>query len=140
MEKVAQVTKGQEDEAAKMLGECQGRLQVQEQTLQNLQEYYQQYTQEMTQASGSGMSIQRYQNMQGFLGNLTKALEQQTQVVEQVRSEYEHKKGLWLDKRNRNKALGSVTEKLRFAEDVAEEKKLQRDIDDRSSRQTGGKT
>ncbi|MDH5301480.1 MAG: flagellar export protein FliJ [Gammaproteobacteria bacterium] len=139
LEQISKITKTQEDDMAKALAECQRRFQAHQKQLDDLQLYFQQYSAQIVQESSGGLNISRYQNMQAFLGNLTKAIEQQKRVVEQVRREYEHKRKLWMNKHNRNKAIDAVSQHHRQQEDAQDEKKLQRDIDDRSSRQRGGK-
>jgi len=139
LEQISKITKGQEEEIARALADCQRRFQAQQKQLQDLELYFQQYSQEIVQVSGAGLNISRYQNMQLFLGNLTKAIEQQKTIVEQLRREYEHKKKLWLNKHNRNKAMDNITDRYRLQEDIQDEKKVQREIDDRAARQDGGK-
>lgn len=135
---ICQFTGNKEQEAAKVLGECTQRMEMQQKRLADLEQYRLEYSQQITTAGGNGLTISTYQNMQAFMGNLSRAIEQQKAILNQVQTEYERKKNLWLEARNKNKALNQVTDRYRQQEEMADEKKQQREIDDRFSRQTGG--
>lgn len=139
IEKIREFTGNKEQEAARVLGECQQRLQQQKQRLADLEMYYEQYSVQITTAGSGGLTIERYQNMQAFLANLNQAIGQQKVVIEQVHLEFERKKQTWLEVRNRNRALGSVAERYRQQEDARDEKRLQTEINDRYAKPGGGK-
>ncbi len=126
-----------EQEAARQLGECKRSLDEQNRRLRDLENYHQEYAGRITQAGS--ISIQEYRNLQAFMLNLNKAIEQQKQIVQRLEAEYQCKKQHWLDIRNRGKALNKVTEKYQAEEDYQRERRLQRELDDRIKLPQGGK-
>lgn len=124
----------QEDEAAKHLAKAASEVSQQKQRLLDLESYHGEYDQQFQQTSSQGISAKRMKDHQAFMQNLGKVLEQQKAAITVLERDYEDKKRQWLAARNRTKALGKVQTKYQKQEDVKEEKSLQKEQDDRSSR------
>lgn len=73
-------------------------------------------------------------NRQQFLQRISEAIGFQQRLVEQLREAVQVQRQIWLQARNRAKALGSVAQNLQQDDERADERKEQREADERSGR------
>lgn len=81
-------------------------------------------------------SIGELLNRQQFLQRISEAIVFQQRLIEQLREAVQAQRELWLQARNRAKALGSVAHNLQQHDERADERKEQREADERSGRVT----
>ncbi|PKM14283.1 MAG: flagellar export protein FliJ [Gammaproteobacteria bacterium HGW-Gammaproteobacteria-2] len=84
-------------------------------------------------------SMSELLNRQQFLQRINDAIGFQQRLVEQLREAVVVQRQVWLQARNRAKALGGVAQHLQADDDRADERKEQRDADERSLRQNSKK-
>ncbi len=130
MRPVARLAETKESEAAKALADATARLAEQQQRLDDLTAYRDEYTARFKETSGLGVSAARFQQFQRFLASLGEAIEQQRRVVDSARRLLEERRRLWQGARSKTKALESVVEKYQQEEALAAGRKEQKEIDD----------
>jgi len=113
---VVRIAENREQDAARVLGESLKQLEAQEQRLQELTLYRDEYTRRFQNHAGGGMVPARMQDFRAFLVQLNQAIDQQRDVVERVRRESEQCRHQWLDQRTRAKALDKVVERYQREE------------------------
>lgn len=123
-----------EIEASRELAQASSEVMAQKQRLQEFENYRSEYGQQFVQAGSTGLSASRARDYQAFIGKLNHVVEQQKTAIKNAEINYEEKKRQWLAARNKLKAINKVQQKHLEREDVAEEKKQQKEQDDRSSR------
>jgi flagellar FliJ protein len=94
LDRVALLAKTAEVKAADALAQKQREFQKSSQQLQQLEGFRSEYELRLKAMSGNGISVRQLQDYQQFLGNLNRAISQQSDEVErdgvQVQSEREH--------------------------------------------------
>lgn len=124
-----------EQQAARALGERSERLLQAQQQGRQLVEYCDEYqSQYAARATGQTFSRTDLLNYQGFFRQLEHVQEQQQRVIEQRNEEREQARGAWLELHTRRRLLAQVRERRLLREALEAEKKLQRELDDRSAR------
>ncbi len=131
---VLQLAARKEEAALQKLQRAQQELDAQTQRLQDLKGYQQTYLDNLRGSTSGANLAQLLTAYQKFLGQLAGALEQQTLMVENARRQMLHYQGIWLDLHNRHKGMGDFIDRCRVEENVAEEKKLQQQLDEAAQR------
>ena len=131
---LAKLAKNDEYAAARVMNECQRRLDQQVARLDDLKTYRREYDNKLYTSSHSGMeagALQRYKN---FLAKLDEAINLQSQVVDRIRKEYEQKSVTWYGARVRHKSLDKAVERHRGREAARRERREQQQNDERGQR------
>lgn len=139
MKPVAKVTESREKMAAKALGESNRELQQHEQRLSELQKYREEYLGYCQERGSDGISAAKFQELQRFLLNLNKAVEQQQQLVEFTQQSLAMKKSSWQQARSRTRAMDTVIDRYRRQEQQSEQKREQKEQDEIGSRRGNSK-
>ncbi len=134
MDPVVQVAESRERDAARQLGEWQGRLAQHEARLAELLSYRDDYARQFESTGGNGLGAQRLQDYRAFLERLNSAVRQQEDVLAHTRGEIARLRSRWLDKRTHAKALDKVVERYREDERRAAERREQNESDERANR------
>jgi len=134
LQPVVDFNQRKEIDAAKELANASSNVLIQKQRLQEFESYRSEYGDQFAQAGSDGLSAARLRDFQAFISKLNHVVEQQRTAIENAEKEYEVKKRQWLAARNKLKAINKVQRKHVLKEDVAEEKKLQKEQDDRNCR------
>ena len=134
LEPICDFNKKREEDAAKELAKISQEVNAQKQRLIDLENYRNEYGTQFATVGGGGMSATRLRDYQRFMANLAKVLEQQKSAISVLEAQFEEKKRQWIAARSRSKALETVKSRYEQQEVVAEEKKLQKEIDDRAFR------
>lgn len=128
-EKLYQHAQREYEQVSQVLTEVARQLEEAQQQLESLQNYVQTLAQpEQPVAQHQKLMQQRHFVLQVFT-----AIEHQTQQVHQLEQQHAHVKKQWLEKRARLKGLEKLIAKGKQAKQAAEEKKVQRALDERSS-------
>lgn len=127
-------TQQQEVEAAKALSKASEEVMLQKKRLEEFENYRNEYGQQFSHVGGGGMTAAKARDYQSFFNKLNHVLEQQKVAIQNAEVEFELKKRQWLAARNKLKAINKVKEKHVQAEEIAEEKQLQKEQDDRNIR------
>jgi flagellar FliJ protein len=137
MKPVARVTETREKEAARALGDTNRELQQHEQRLSELQNYRDEYLRYCQEKGSDGISAAKFQELQRFLVNLNKAVEQQRQLVDFTQQTLAMKKNSWQNAHSRTRAMDTVIDRYRKQEQQSEQKREQREQDEIGSRKDG---
>ncbi|KDE39601.1 MAG: flagellar export protein FliJ [Nitrincola lacisaponensis] len=137
LEVVLGLAQKQRDAADRYLAESRQRLQQAETQQVQLQNYMLEYQQQFTQAGQQGMTTDRLRQHQAFIGRLEQALRQQQETIRVARQQLEQVTQYWQSVYARFKGIEKLTEKVRQGEQLAQDKREQQQIDERSQRFRG---
>ncbi len=131
---LAKLAKDDEHSAARLMSECQRRLDLQRARLDDLRAYRQDYDNKLYTTGRSGMEAGALQRYKSFLAKLDEAIALQVQVVERIQEEYEQKSSAWSDARARHKSLDKAVAHHRSQEVARQERREQQQNDERAQR------
>ena len=134
LQPVANLAKQGERSAARQHGDVLREFQQQQQQLEELIKYRNQYVEQFQQAGKAGLSIVQVRDYQLFLSRLDQAIAQQRQLVQQHQAASQQTQSNWMDKRGKSKMIDKVVENRELAEKQALEKREQREQEDRPNR------
>lgn len=134
---VVRIAKNSEHDAAVVFGESQTRLQQEQQRLQELMAYRDEYSGRMQSPEGNALSGMKLNEYRMFLNRLNSAIDQQHAVIRQLQAEMENKRASWINKHQRTQALGKVEDRYRLEEDKQRQKLEQKESDEFSGRKPG---
>lgn len=137
LQPLVRLAESKEQEAARVLGVYQHRLQEEQTKLGQLTTYREEYAEQFQRAGYAGMSVARMQDYRMMLARLDQAIEEQRKAVVRAENAVEEKRQIWLQTRGRTQALGKATARYRAQEARADEHKEQKDSDERSQRKSG---
>ena len=124
-----------EQQAARQLGEANGRLEQAQRQSSQLVQYRDEYQgQYLERTGGQSFSRRDLLNYQGFFQQLEHVQEQQQRVIEQRDGERDQARDAWLDLYSRRLLLQRVRERRLQREQQEADKKQQRELDDRAAR------
>ncbi len=105
-----------------------------EQKLQELVLYRGDYTNGLISRAGAGMGARELVDYQAFLVRLDAAINQQSKVVHQLRSERDAQRQLWMEAAQRARSMGHVIEGWQLEEQRLMARREQRETDERAQR------
>ena len=124
-----------EQQAAKALAAQAERLQQAEQQQRALVQYEREYQQSFVERSqGTAFSGRDLLNYQGFFHQLESAQQTQARTVQLRDHAREQARLRWLELNAKRRLLEQLRERRLRREEAEQDRKLQRDIDDRSAR------
>ena len=130
----------QENDALKVLGSCQQRLDVEQKQLENLQSYQQEYLSKLVERQQMGMNVSQLLEFRAFADKLDKAIEGQRKAVTEKEREVQRAQVKWEECHQRTKSLQKLGD-LAIAEELKIENKREQSEQDaraaRSSRKDG---
>ena len=131
---VLDLAKRKEDEALKAMQASQGNLKQQQDKLQELVQYQQEYQQALRNAFSTGATAANCATYQHFLTQVGGAIEQQQLVVTLAEEQLNKVRLHWQSLYEKQKGMGGLIDRFRDEEDQALEKKEQKMIDELSQR------
>lgn len=131
---VVKVAENQKQQAAKALGDSQLALQRAEQRLRELKDYREEYIRRFHANGAVGMSAVQMGDYRLFLSNLSRAIEQQVELVEQAVAVVEQQRQQWFSRRTKVKMLDNVVSRFQADEQRIVDKKEQSEQDERAQR------
>lgn len=123
------------DEATRRLGQLQKAHLGAAQKLEMLQQYRQEYVNQLDEQMRQGVPASQVRNFQHFIGTLDGAIEQQRAVTEQADTRLGHGRSDWQHSKRQLTSFDTLAERARQHEALASYKKEQRDSDERAARQ-----
>ena len=130
LQPVANLAKLNERSAAKLHGSVLRELQKQENQLNELINYRNQYLNAFKTASETGLSAIQMQDYRIFLQRLDDAIQQQQQNVINGRQNTQSSQAKWMDTQNQSKMINKVVENRQQLENQQVEKREQRELED----------
>lgn len=131
MQVLVDISQRKEEEVAKLLAKDQARLQQDQQKLQELKEYADQYDQ---QRNLLGLSPYLTTNYQHFVERLQQAIQQQAMQVKRSQQQVNMSMKRWQDARAKTKGMDWLKDKSVQEEVAAADKQEQKQIDEFASR------
>lgn len=131
MQVLVDISQRKEEEVAKLLAKDQARLQQDQQKLQELKEYADQYDQ---QRNLLGLSPYLTTNYQHFVERLQQAIQQQAMQVKRSQQQVNMSLKRWQDARAKTKGMDWLKDKSVQEEVAAADKQEQKQIDEFASR------
>lgn len=138
LQPVQRISESREKAAVRILGQAQQHLQQQKQQLIDLKNYRNEYAQHYMQSGQAGFNGQKLQQLQNFLANIDKAIEQQHSAIENAHWQCEQAKQHWQQARGRSQALDKVAERYLSDEQTQQNRAEQKESDEYAS-QSGGR-
>ncbi|HWT70872.1 MAG TPA: flagellar export protein FliJ [Oxalicibacterium sp.] len=123
------------DEAAKRLGKCVATAAEAEQKLELLKQYREDYAQRFQQNLTSGLSANGYHNYQVFLAKLEQAITGQQQVVQDAHQRVERERSAWQACERKRMSYDTLATRAQKAQQVKENKRDQKQMDEHAARQ-----
>lgn len=112
------------------LRQARRALDLQQQQLDDLHNYHQQYMQSMKQSLRGQIDIQKIQVFQGFVAQIQAAIEQQQGLVARARQLFGRSSQVWQTCHQKRKAYEDLIAKYRQQEAATAEKALEKRIED----------
>jgi len=129
LQPIANLAKQNERGAARDHGNVLRELQQQENQLNELINYRNQYIDSFNTAGANGIPAIQFQDYTLFLHRLDDAIKQQQQMVANGQVSCDQSKSKWLDKRNKSKMVNKVVEKRQVSEMKDKAKREQRELE-----------
>ena len=136
---VQHLSEAKEQDAARALGNSNRDVSEQEQRLAELEGYRDEYARYYQQRGEAGVTAAKLMELQRFLYNLNKAIEQQQKVVEMARQRSEQTRQQWTKARGKRQALGKVAERYRQEEERSASRQEQKETDELAAQRSTGK-
>lgn len=137
---VVEMEQRKEDRMAADYGKAQNDLAEHEIRSQALQEHKKQYMQDVLDQGKKGLGIQQMNRFHVFIGKLDQACSVQSNKVQTAKKVVEQRRALWLNQQRKRKAIQSVIDKQKQAEQLAEQRAEQKMFDEFAMQQYFRKT
>ena len=131
---IQRLAKHGEDQAAQQLGLSNKALSDQEQRLQELIAYRDEYAQQFHQTGQGGLDGRQLQSYQSFLNQLDIAIEQQKQQILNAQQNCDERRIDWRQKHTHSEVLASAVRRIKVQEQHNEQKQEQRNNDEQAMR------
>ena len=131
---VVRFTESKEEKAAKQLAESQRNLLDQQNRLDSLTQFKDEYAQRFTQTGQQGMRASQLRDFHAFMGKLQSAVDQQKRLVEVAVDNVESKKKQWLSTRNETRKANTLLDRYLLQEQRIQDKQEQKESDERAQR------
>ena len=115
------------------LGEHNALLQREQNQLDDLIQYREEYLSRFRQGDPMQMSAKKALDLRGFLAQLDQAIQAQQLQVNQSRQVVERQQQNWFQARNKEQALDSLMARYRADEDVKQQRREQRENDEHTN-------
>jgi len=115
------------------LGEHNALLQREQNQLDDLIQYREEYLSRFRQGDPMQMSAKKALDLRGFLAQLDQAIQAQQLQVNQSRQVVDRQQQNWFQARNKEQALDSLMARYRADEDVKQQRREQRENDEHTN-------
>jgi len=139
MKSIAGIAKSREQNAASILGQKRKHLVEQQNQLDELLSYREDYAKNFHVTGATGLSARQLSEYRVFLEKLNMAINQQQERIKQASDDCDLFQESWLKTRTHSKALDKVVEKNKIIERKEQDKKEQHDLDERVTQIHAGK-
>ena len=123
------------DEATRRLGQLQNAHTSAAEKLELLQQYRQEYLDQLQTQMQTGLAAGQLRNFQSFIATLDGAIEQQRALMLQADSRLATGKGDWQASKRRLNSFDTLAQRVAQQDMIRFNRKEQRDSDERSARQ-----
>ena len=119
-------------QADQLLAQARGRVEQGEQTLLQLESYYNDYVNSFYAEGAGGINLGQIETHQAFMQKLRVAIDQQKKALVMDRAQLEQVQKHWQSAYGHHKAVDTLVDKLKTEELKQEEKQQQKILDERS--------
>jgi len=124
----------QEKDALQIMGHCQRKLQEQQQQLEHLKTYREEYLAKLAERQKVGLNVSQLLEFRAFAEKLDKAIEGQRQAVLTQERDFRRAQVKWEECHQRSKSLEKLSEMALQEEIKLENKREQHEQDARAAR------
>lgn len=139
MKSIAGIAKSREQNAARILGQKRKHLVEQQNQLDELLSYREDYAKNFHVTGATGLNARQLSEYRVFLEKLNMAIIQQRERIKQASDDCDLFQESWMKTRTHSKALDKVVEKNKIIERKEQDKKEQHDLDERVTQLHAGK-
>lgn len=129
MNVVVDLAQQREDKAAKEYRECKEAVDLEIQRLDDIENYYQEYTKQFNQQT-QGLRAKQMMARRDFLKQLAQTRDTQKFHIQQLREQLTCLKQTWVKQHLKKENLATYVDTIRQDENKAEERKDQKQLDD----------
>lgn len=140
LEPVQRLAEERSNEAGRVFGERQQFLQTQQQRLDQLEQFRDEYKQGRLTAGEAGLDAYRLRDYNAFIARIDEAVKQQRALVESVREEVEALRLAWMESLGHSRAMDKAVDRMRKDEYRDREKREQSLLDELAQRRVRGDT
>jgi flagellar FliJ protein len=137
LQPVGQIMHELERESAVRVAGAQTRLAEAQHRRSELQRYLDEYRSMFEQRAKAGMGVSGMRDYQTFIARLSEAVQAQQTIVEQLTAECQLEREVWVQAAARKSAVSRVIAKAQSEDRTAEDRRIQRELDERAQRQRG---
>ena len=131
LDPIMRLAEQKKSDAGRHLNSARNQQTQDQQQLEQLQGFYDEYLQQFERATSVGMNARQLSDFRIFLNNLESAIKQKSQQLVQADNHVEERRGEWLEKHQRSETLVSFQDKLSQQKSLSHSRKEQRELDDR---------
>lgn len=131
---VVKYSESKEDQAALKLAKAQHNLQDQQQRLQSLQQFHDEYAQRFNLMGQQGMQAVQVRDYHAFVAKLKDAVKQQERMVEIAQGMVEEKKMAWIKTRTESQKANIILQRYVSQEQRIADKQEQKNSDEHAQR------
>lgn len=131
---VVKYTESKEEQAAQKLAASQHNLQDQQQRLQSLQQFHDEYAERFTLVGQQGMQAAQVRDYHAFIAKLKGAVEQQQRMVAIAEGNVAEKKFAWIKTRTETQKANIILQRYVSLEQRQADKIEQKDSDEHAQR------
>jgi flagellar FliJ protein len=117
-----------EQQAARALREQRIQLESQQRQLREITAYNNQYAEQISQLGSR--DIHQFTSQRNFLGQLGELIRAQSETVGVLEQQAERARNHWQSEYVRRKTIADLIEKIEREEDLAQQKRLQKELDE----------
>jgi len=122
------------DRAARELGEVREQLRYEQERLEQLQQFRDEYQDRLSGSGATSMDAFRLRDFNAFLARIDAAMAQQREQVREVEQKVEHARRRWDHERSQAEAMGKVVARQQADEQRRVERREQSDNDELAQR------
>lgn len=121
------------DKAGRELGQAQDNHSKEQDQLNQLTGFFDEYRERFNSAGATGMNARQLGDFRTFFGQLDNAIESQRQIMVDMGAQVVERQSLWIEKHQRTRSLSQALEQVEKEQLVQRNKREQKEIDDRSN-------
>ncbi|MEZ0149516.1 MAG: flagellar export protein FliJ [Candidatus Reddybacter sp.] len=121
------------DKAGRELGQAQDNHSKEQDQLNQLTGFFDEYRERFNSAGATGMNARQLGDFRAFFGQLDNAIESQRQVMVDMGAKVVERQTQWVEKHQRTRSLSQALEQVEKEQLVQRNKREQKETDDRSN-------
>jgi len=120
------------DKAGRELGQAQDNHSKEQDQLNQLTGFFDEYRERFNSAGATGMNARQLGDFRAFFGQLDNAIESQRQIMVDMGAKVEARQTVWIEKHQRTRSLSQALEQVKKEQLLQRNKREQKETDDRA--------